>query len=75
METFKHLVTECPRLHTQRTDIFLDNIPTSDPNSWSVQDLLDFSELPLVANAVDRIYLTEDAHEEESVSTLSEGSE
>ena len=41
-ETIMHLLHDCPRLTSARTDIFLDKIPTSDM-TWSVRRLLEFS--------------------------------
>ena len=51
-ETFYHLVTDCPALREQRTEIFLDNLPTTN-NKWSVRDLLLFSQKHGIREALD----------------------
>ena len=50
-ETFFHLATECPRLFQAQRDKFLDHLITDD-HMWSVQELIDFSYLPAVADAL-----------------------
>ena len=49
-ETYRHLVTECPRWRLTRVDLFQDRDPCSDM-SWSVRKLLDFSYNPAINEA------------------------
>ena len=51
-ETFYHLITDCPTFKQSRDSIFLDEtIDTSE--TWSVRNMLDFSYLPGVREAID----------------------
>ena len=51
-ETYHHLATSCPVFYESRTSIFLDTIPDNDLN-WSVRDILNFSYLPGIREAID----------------------
>ena len=52
-ETFYHLITDCPSFYDSRRSIFLDQtIDTSE--TWSVRDILNFSYLPGVNEAIER---------------------
>ena len=51
-ETFFHLITECPVFFESRRQIFLED-PFDDKNQWSVRDMLLFSHLPGVREAID----------------------
>ena len=46
-ETFAHLLHDCPRFYASRTEIFKDDLPTSDM-TWSVRKLIDFSYTPSI---------------------------
>ena len=45
-ETFWHFVTECPRLQSHRTDIFLDKLPQQD--NWKIKQIMQFSTYPSI---------------------------
>ena len=51
-ETFYHLVTDCPAFHESRKEIFLDKTVDTE-NEWSVRNMLLFSYLPGVREAID----------------------
>ena len=50
-ETFYHLLNDCPRFSTNRREI-LYNKQVSNNHKWSVQELIEFSLLPGVDNAL-----------------------
>ena len=50
-ETFDHLVKECPHFYTYRCDYFTDMLITND-HKWSARDLIDFSYLPGINDAL-----------------------
>lgn len=50
-ETFYHFLHECPTFNSKRREIFLDNMPSND-QSWSVDDLLRFSAIPPINDAL-----------------------
>ena len=64
-----HLVRDCPGLWKERREIFLDGEPGNNPDSWSVQDLLDYSHLPKVAGALERTYLYDEDSSREASDT------
>ena len=51
-ETFYHLATECPALRQKQIEIFLDKLPITN-TKWSVRDLLHFSYLPGICDAIE----------------------
>ena len=51
METFHHLIDDCPRFLEYRRDKLRDQIITND-HMWSVQELLDFASLPDIRSAL-----------------------
>ena len=51
-ETFIHLLNTCPRFNVQRKEIFLDK-QISDNLEWRVDELLRFSEIPGINNALE----------------------
>ena len=51
-ETFYHFITNCPKFYQSRKDIFLDKTIDVDEN-WSVRNMLLFSYLPGVREALD----------------------
>ena len=51
-ETFHHLLMDCPRMRSNREIIFLDSMPDFNSN-WSVRDLLSFSNLTGIREALD----------------------
>ena len=51
-ETFFHLVNECPRFRSARTDIFQDKL-ISDDQEWSIDKILLFSNLTGIREALD----------------------
>ena len=51
-ETFFHIINECPRFISARRDI-LRNEPVGDDHQWTVSDLLSFSFLPGVNDALE----------------------
>ena len=51
-ETFYHLITDCPVFFKSRREIFLE-CPFNDDNKWSVRNMLLFSYLPGVREAID----------------------
>ena len=56
-ETFHHLMTECPAFNVSRREIFLTDVINTQ-NKWSVRDILNFSYLPGVREAVSYTHLT-----------------
>ena len=50
-ETFIHLLNECPRFTVKRREI-LYNREVSNNHKWSIQELIEFSFLPGVDNAL-----------------------
>ena len=68
-ETFYHFITDCPAFYQSREEIFLDEtIDVSE--TWSVRNMLDFSYLPGVREAIDgstdiRLFLYQVDSEEE----------
>ena len=51
-ETFVHFVTTCPRFNEKRNEIFLDKL-ISDNLEWKVDELLRFSEITGVNDALE----------------------
>ena len=51
-ETFRHFIHDCPPLRKARQDIFLDAVITDDLN-WSVRDLIDFSKIKCINEALE----------------------
>ena len=51
-ETFHHLITNCPAYFLSRKEIFLENA-IDENNKWSVRNMLIFSYLPGVREAID----------------------
>ena len=51
-ETFYHFITDCPAFYQSRKEIFLDSTIDVD-EKWSVRNMLIFSYLPGVREAID----------------------
>ena len=51
-ETFYHFITDCPSLRLSRIDVLLDT-EVNDDQSWSIRDILRFSYLQGVREAID----------------------
>ena len=54
-ESFFHFASDCPVFHHSRIDFFGDEI-VDDSMTWSVQKLLDFSEIPCIDAALGGTY-------------------
>ena len=58
-ETFLHFLHDCPRLRQHRLDIFLDDLPRPTMN-WSVRSLLAMSYIPVVNEAFEGTWASND---------------
>ena len=52
IETFDHLINDCPRFNTYRREFFYD-IKIQNDHEWNIQTLIDFSYLPGINHALE----------------------
>ena len=51
-ETFEHIANDCPRFYTFRREYFYDTKISND-HLWNVKNLIDFSYLPGINDALE----------------------